>query len=172
LAAPQGNRSCWKQKEIPMSFVVSALPVAQFQPLFALSDAELAERGVIRRLVEGRGAPCRVTLQDAAVGETVLLMNYEHQPADTPFRSQHAIFVREGASDTAFAPGDVPPAFAARKFMSLRAFDEAGMMVDADLVPTAELDSAIPRLLTDPTVAYLHAHYAGAGCYAARIDRA
>ena len=26
--------------------------------------------------------------------------------------------------------------------------------------------------LADPQVAYLHAHYAGAGCYAARIERA
>lgn len=155
-----------------MSFVVSALPVAQFQPLFALSDAELAERGVIRRVVDGPGSPCRVTLADAEPGETILLLNYEHQPADTPFRSRHAIFVREGAADTAFQPREIPPAFAARKFMSLRAFDKIGMMVDADLVPTTELDAAIPRLLGDPQVAHLHAHYAGAGCYAARIDRA
>ena len=154
-----------------MSFVVSALPVAQFQPLFALSDAALAEQGIVRRTVEGPGSPCRVTLADAEVGETVLLMNYEHQPAETPFRSRHAIFVREGVADTAFAPGEIPPAFSARKFLSLRAFDAAGMMVDADVVPTPELSDAIPRLLADPQVAYLHAHYAGAGCYAARIDR-
>jgi len=155
-----------------MSFVVSALPVAPFQPLFALSDAELAERGIVRRKVDGPGSPCRVTLEDAPVGETVLLLNYEHQPADTPFRSRHAIFVRQAAQDTAFAPGEIPPAFAARQFLSLRAFDETGMMVDADLAPTAELDGAIERLLANPAVAYLHAHYAGAGCYAARIERA
>jgi hypothetical protein len=154
-----------------MSFVVSALPVAPFQPLFTLSDAELADRGIVRRTVDGPGSPCRVTLADAEVGETVLLLNYEHQPADTPFRSRHAIFVRETAADTAFAPGEIPPAFSARKFLSLRAFDASGMMVDADLVATAELDGAIPRLLADPQVAYLHAHYAGAGCYAARIER-
>lgn len=155
-----------------MSFVVSALPVAQFQPLFALSSAELAQRGILRQTVEGPGAPCRVTLVDAEIGESVLLLNYEHQPADTPFRSRHAIFVRETATDTTFAPGEIPPAFRARKFLSLRAFDAAGMMVDADLVPTAELENAAPRLLADPKVAYVHAHYAGAGCYAARIDRA
>jgi len=155
-----------------MSFVVSALPVAPFRPLFALSDAELAERGIVRRKVDGPGSPCRVTLEDAPVGETVLLLNYEHQPADTPFRSRHAIFVRQAAQDTAFAPGEIPPAFAARQFLSLRAFDESGMMVDADLTPTAELDGAIERLLANPAVAYLHAHYAGAGCYAARIERA
>ena len=30
----------------------------------------------------------------------------------------------------------------------------------------------IERMLADPGVAYLHAHYAKPGCYAARIDRA
>ena len=155
-----------------MPFVVSALPASQFEPLFALSDAELAARGVVRRQADGPGSPCRVTLEDAHAGETVLLLNYEHQPADTPFRSRHAIFVREGARDTAFAPGEIPPAFSARRFLSLRAFDEAGMMVDADLVPTVELEAAIERLLANREAAYLHAHYAGAGCYAARIDRA
>ncbi|TAJ69526.1 MAG: DUF1203 domain-containing protein [Phenylobacterium sp.] len=155
-----------------MSFVVSALPVAPFQPLFTLSDTELAGRGILRRTVDGPGAPCRVTLADAEPGESVLLLNYEHQPAETPFRSRHAIFVRENAADTSFAPGELPPVFRARKFLSLRAFDASGMMIDADLVPTPELEAAIPRLLADPQVAYLHAHYAGAGCYAARIERA
>jgi len=154
-----------------MSFVVAPLSVEPFAPLFGLPDAELAARGVLRRTVDGPGSPCRVSLQDAEPGETVLLMNYEHQPADTPFRSRHAIFIREGVTDTAFAPGQIPPAFAARKFLSLRAFDDTGMMIDADIVPTAELSDAIPRLLADPKVTYLHAHYAGAGCYAARIDR-
>ncbi|MBU1376649.1 MAG: DUF1203 domain-containing protein [Alphaproteobacteria bacterium] len=154
-----------------MSFVVSALPMAPFRPLFDLSDAELTQRGIVRRTVEGPGAPCRVTLQDAEPGETVLLLNYEHQPADTPFRSRHAIFVRKDAADTTFAPGEIPPAFSARQFLSLRAFDEAGMMIDADLVPTIDLETAIPRLLADSQVAYLHAHYPGAGCFAARIDR-
>lgn len=156
-----------------MSFVVSALPVEPFRPLFGLSDEALAARGVQRRRVEHPvGAPCRVTLVDAALGETVLLMNYEHQPADTPFRSRHAIFVREGASDARFEPGELPPVFRNRSHLSLRAFDDGGMMIDAELATTAELPDAIERLLANPATAYLHAHYAGAGCYAARIDRA
>lgn len=155
-----------------MSFVVSALPAADFQPLFGLTDDALAERGIVRRTVDGPGSPCRITLEDARPGETVLLMNYEHQPADTPFRARHAIFVREGAGDRRFAPGELPPAFMARKFLSLRAFDDGGMMIDADITPTTELPEVIDRLLANPAAAYLHAHYAGAGCFAARIDRA
>ncbi len=154
-----------------MSFVVSALPAAEFAPLFGLPEDALAARGVVRRTVSEPGSPCRLTLEDAPAGETVLLLNYEHQPADTPFRARHAIFVREGAATRSFAPGEIPPAFAARKFLSLRAFNASGMMVDADLSETADLPAAIERMLGDGDVAYLHAHYAGAGCYAARIDR-
>ena len=155
-----------------MTFVVSALSSAPFAPLFGLSKEALAALGVLRRAVEGPGSPCRLTLQDAEPGETVLLLNYEHQPADTPYRSRHAIFVREGAETRTFLPGEIPPAFAARKFLSLRAFDADGMMVGADISLTAELPETITRLMDLPGAAYIHAHYAGAGCYAGRIDRA
>jgi hypothetical protein len=155
-----------------MSFIVTGLPAEPFQPLFGLSDAELAERGVIRRQVDTKpGFPCRITLEDAEPGETVLLLNYLHQPADTPFRASHAIFVREADHRTTRTVDKVPPAILARQHISLRAFDDAGMMVDADVAPGVALEPVIERLLGRPDVAYLHAHYAGMGCYAARIDR-
>lgn len=156
-----------------MSFVITGLPVEEFRPLFGLSDAELAERGIHRRTADAdQGFPCRLTLADAKAGDTLLLLNYEHQPADTPFRSRHAIFVNEAASETARYVDEVAPALAARQWISLRAFDEAGMMLDAEVAPGADLKPAIERLLGQADVAYLHAHYAGMGCYAARIDRA
>ena len=155
-----------------MSFVVSALPAEPFAPLFALSDEDLAARGAMRRTVDSKpGFPCRVTLEDAEPGETVLLLNYEHQPADTPFRASHAIYVREGGPEAELAEDEVPQLFRHR-IMSLRAFSEAGMMLAAEVAPGAELEPAVERLLAKPDVAYLHAHYAGMGCYAARIDRA
>ena len=154
-----------------MSFVISPLPVEPFQALFGLSDEALAEKGVHRRTVDGPGFPCRLTLEDAPLGETVLLLNYVHQPADTPFRASHAIFVREHAAPVQPAVDEVPPALAVRKHISLRAFDAEGMMLDADIAPGDDLPPVIERLLGEPGVAYLHAHYAGMGCYAARIDR-
>src|SRR5262249_35423001 len=144
---------------------ITGLPVAPFQPLFGLSDAELAERRMERRMVDGPGFPCRVTLEDAPVGETVLLLNYEHQPADTPFRASHAIFVREGDHPTRRDVDSIPPALAVRPHISLRAFTDEGMMVDATVAPGAELTPAIEQLLAREDVAYLHAHYAGMGCY-------
>jgi hypothetical protein len=155
-----------------MSFIVSALSAAPFRPLFGLSDEALAERGAIRRTVDAKpGFPCRVSLEDAEPGETVLLLNYEHQSADTPFRASHAIYVREDAAEAELADGEVPQLFRHR-VMSLRAFSEGGMMLAAEVAPGAELEPAVERLLAKPDVAYLHAHYAGMGCSAARIDRA
>jgi hypothetical protein len=46
------------------------------------------------------------------------------------------------------------------------------MLRDADVVEGAAAAPVIARMLANPGVAYLHAHYAKPGCYAARIDRA
>lgn len=155
-----------------MSFKITGLPVDEFRPLFGLSDDELAARGVVRHTATTPiGFPCRITLQDAAVGQTLLLLNYEHQSADTPYRSSHAIFVSEAAQETAVVFDVLPQCLAVRPHISLRAFDAAGMMTAAELSPGAELAPVIERLLADPQVAYLHAHNAGRGCFAARIDR-
>jgi hypothetical protein len=155
-----------------MPFRVTALPAAPFAPLFPLSDAELLRRGVVRRVADrAPGFPCRVSLRDAEPGETVLLLHYEHQPAATPYRAGHAIYVREGTEEARPAPGEVPEVLRLR-LLSVRAFDGAGMMTDADVVDGRALEPVVERLLADPAVAYLHVHNARPGCYAARIDRA
>ena len=156
-----------------MSFVVSGLPIEPFRPLFGLPDAALAAQGAIRYAVDRPvGFPCRITLEDARPGDTVLLLNYEHQPAETPYRSAHAIFVCEQATETRRAVDEIPPALAVRPAISLRAFDAAGMMVDAEIRPGSDLVPVIERMFAENAVAYIHAHNAGRGCYAARIDRA
>ncbi|MCR5879923.1 DUF1203 domain-containing protein [Phenylobacterium sp. J367] len=155
-----------------MAYVVTGLPLEDFRPLFGLPDEDLAARGVRRYAVDAPvGFPCRITLADARPGETVLLLNYEHQSADTPYRSRHAIFVSERASETARYLDEIPPCLAVRPMISLRAFDAAGMMVDAALAPGSALEPEIRRLLDRPDTAYIHAHNAGRGCYAARIER-
>jgi hypothetical protein len=155
-----------------MSFRITGLSPEPFRHLYGLSDADLARQGACRIAVDhAPGYPDRIEVRDAEPGESVLLVNYTHQPADTPFRSSYAIYVREGA-DTAYdAVGEVPTAIRGR-VISLRAFDDDGMLIDADLADGADLAPLIARMLADPRAAYLHAHYAKPGCYAARIDRA
>ena len=155
-----------------MSFTVSSLPIEPFAPLFVLDDAALAQRGMLRVTADAPFAfPCRVTLDDAAPGETLILLNHEHQAADSPFRSRYAIYVREAAQGPASTTDALPPALR-RRLLSLRGFDAAGMLLDADVVEGATAAPVIERMLENPAVAYLHAHYAKPGCYAARIDRA
>ena len=100
----------------------------------------------------------------------MLLLNFEHLPVATPYRASHAIFVREGADAPAVFE-DVVPDVLARRLLSVRAFDAAGMMTDADVIDGTDLAPLIERMFADPAVAYLHAHNAKRGCFAARIDR-
>lgn len=151
---------------------VQALAREPFAPLFAMSDAELASRGAVRRVADAQpGFPCRVSLVDAEPGETVILAHFEHQPAHSPFRASHAIYVRQDAEQALPSPGEVPKLLRLRT-ISLRGFDAAGMMIDADLVEGPALENAAERMLADPAVRYLHAHFAKPGCFACRIDRA
>jgi hypothetical protein len=153
-----------------MNFTVHGLSPEPFRSLYGLSDIELAARRARRVVVNGSGFPERIEMRDAQAGETLLLVNFEHQSADTPYRSSHAIYVREGATET--WSGDHLPEVMRKRLLSLRAFSADGSMVDADVVEGREAEPVIERLLGDDRVAYLHAHYAKPGCYAARIDRA
>ncbi len=154
-----------------MAYAVTSLPAEPFAPLFSMDDEALAAHGA-RRVVADiwAGFPCRVSLDDAQPGETLILVNYEHQPAPTPFRASHAVFVREGVEPVSTVD-EMPPALR-RRLLSLRAFDGNDMMVAADITEGAAADALIATMFEDPKIAYLHAHYAKWGCYAARIDRA
>ena len=155
-----------------MTYRISGLAPTHFQHLLGLSDAALAEHGACRVVADSHpGFPDRVTLRDAAIGERLLLLNYTHQPAANPYRASHAIYVLEDAREAYDRVGEIPQVMRSRP-MSLRAFDAQDVMVDAELAQGAELEGVIERLLGDPRVRYLQAHYARRGCYAARIERA
>lgn len=154
-----------------MGFQISALSVDEFSYLFDQDDEVLSKNGVQRVVADSNfGFPCRVSLQDADVGESLLLMNYEHQPARTPFRASHAIFVRERASQARPAANEIPELLR-KRLLSVRAFDRSGMMVDADVVDGQQLQTLIERLFAIDSADYLHIHNAGPGCYAASVRR-
>jgi hypothetical protein len=153
-----------------MSFRVKGLDPAPFLPIFALSEADLAARGAERVCVsEKPGAPCRITLDDAEIGETVMLLSHAHQPHATPYHQHGPIFVREAKKR--FDGIDVIPPALARRMLSLRGFDANHMMIEADLVDGSEAHALITRFLANPAVSYIHAHYARRGCFAALVER-
>jgi hypothetical protein len=154
-----------------MAYRIEGLDPAPFAPLFGLDDAALAERGAIRMTADARpGFPCRITLEDAEPGETLLLLNHVSLDAATPYRASHAIFVREGAGRAAVHVDEVPPVLAGRT-LSLRGFDAEGMMQGAMLALPGEADARIRELLGQPDIVSIHAHNAIRGCFAARIER-
>ena len=155
-----------------MTYRISGLEPFNYSHLFGLNEAELAERGAVRMTADARPSfPCRITLDDAEIGETLLLVNHCSHDGDNPYRATHAIFINEGATEAAVYADEIPPALQ-RRILSLRAFDEAGMMTDAALAQPGEADAVIRRLLADPAVDHIDAHNAIRGCFAARVERA
>ena len=155
-----------------MSFRVTGLSPKPFRHLFGLNDDELARLGARRYIADkSPGFPDRIAMRDVEIGERVLLLNHVCQPAETPYRATHAIFIHEGAEESYDRVDEVPEVMRIRP-MSLRAYDSDGMMIDADLAEGEAVEPLIHRLLANPNVAYIHAHNAKRGCYSGKIERA
>jgi len=153
-----------------MTYRITGLDPAPFKPLFGLSDGELEKRGVVRMSVTDPTFPCRVSLTDREIGETVLLLNHLSHDVANPYRANHAIFVTEVDQEPAEFVDQVPPVFEKRT-LSLRGFDTAGMMADATLAEPGGADAAIRRLFANPEIRTIHAHNAARGCFSAKIER-
>ncbi len=155
-----------------MTYTLRGLEPALFQPLFELDDASLAARGMRRMRADTPvGYPCRISLEDAPVGEEVLLLPFVHQDSRSPYRASGPIFVRRNIREPRRIVGELPPYLALRP-LSVRAYDAADDMLDADIVDGAEAAPLIERYLARDGVRYLHLHFARRGCYACRVDRA
>lgn len=154
-----------------MTYRVTGLDPATFSPFFEMNDDEL-DRNNARRVVAGadKGWPCRVTLEDATAGESLILLHHVSHDVATPYRSAYAIYVREAGREPADFVDQTPPVFEGRP-MAFRAFDEAGMLLNAALALPGQADARIRELLDDERIAYIHAHNAAHGCFSARIDR-
>jgi hypothetical protein len=153
------------------NFRIVGLSGAQFEPLFSLDDDELAQKGARRLVVEAKpGFPCRVSLQDAEIGERIILAPFVHHDVESPYRASGAIFVREAAKEIELAQGEIPQVVTSR-VMSVRAYSDEGMMVNAAVTPGKELKSQIEKFFGDAEISYLHLHNAGAGCYSCRVER-
>jgi Protein of unknown function (DUF1203) len=155
-----------------MTYQITGLEPNQFAHLVGLSDEQLAAHGAVRMTANGQPSfPCRVQLDDAQAGETLLLVNHVSHEGNNPYRASHAIFVSETAREAAVYEDEIPPALE-RRILSLRAFDKDGMMVDAALAQPGEADGVVRRLLANEAVDHIDAHNAIRGCFAARVERA
>lgn len=154
-----------------MTYRIQGLDPDQFVPLFAMSDAELQAQGAVRRTADAKpGYPCRITLEDAEPGETLILVNHVSHDVETPYRSSFAIFIREGAEAPATYVDTVPPVMAGRP-LGLRGFDGDGILRAALLAMPGEADAKLRTLFERPEIAAIHVHNAAHGCFVAVAER-
>jgi hypothetical protein len=153
-----------------MAYRIRGLRRRQFEALFAAGDEELRQRGARRVIADGPGYPCRVSLEEAAQGERLILTNFVSHDVAGPFRTAYAIYVREGAAEGPDYADAVPPLLD-RRTLGLRGFNAAGMLKGALLAAPGEADVRIRQLLADPDIASIHAHNAAHGCFLARVER-
>ena len=153
-----------------MTYMIRGLSPEPFAPYFDLDEVQLTARNARRvTATADRGFPCRISLEDARAGEELILLHHTSHDVATPYRSAYAIYVRPGVEAATYR-GETPPVFEGRP-LALRAFDAAGMLQTARLAAPGEADTAIRDLFADDGIAYIHAHNAAYGCFAARIER-
>ena len=153
-----------------MTYRITGIDPTPYRHLFGKSDEELARRGIVRMTVDSPTYPCRVSLTDRAIGETVLLLNHVSHDVANPYRASHAIFVAEAEQEAAEYIDEAPPVFE-KRILSLRGFDKDGMMAEALQTQPGEADAGIRKLFANPVIETIHAHNATRGCFSARIER-
>jgi hypothetical protein len=154
-----------------MTYRIEGLPPGRFEDLIGLSDDALARRGARRvRATSRPGFPCRIGLEDAEVGESMILLNFASHDVPTPFRTTYGIYVREKPAPSPQFVDRIPPVFEGRT-LGLRGFDADGMLRDALLALPGEADSRIRALFEQPEIASIHAHNAVYGCFLAKVER-
>jgi hypothetical protein len=153
------------------SFQLVAINSQPFEHLFDLSDDQLKAMGVMRCFAtENPGFPCRVSLEDADVGEELLLIPYEHHPVLSPYRASGPIFIRRGVKPKYLPVGEVPD-YVTRRLISVRAYNGEHMMVTATVCEGIAVAAEIERIFADSKVAYIQLHNAKQGCFSCQVNR-
>ncbi|MCU7373782.1 DUF1203 domain-containing protein [Paucibacter sp. O1-1] len=164
VPAPHGA-----EERTPGGFVVLGLSPEPFAPLFKMTAEELASRDIDTHIADD-DVPCRISLSAPAAGTRVLLINYHHLDAKSPYASAGPIFISEEAGSQGRYLNFLPPVLASR-LLSTRAYDEADRMLDAQVCEGSAAAPIISAMLDVPDVHYLHLHFAKRGCFAARVIR-
>ncbi|HWT11772.1 MAG TPA: DUF1203 domain-containing protein [Allosphingosinicella sp.] len=153
-----------------MAYRIEGLAPDAFESLFSMTEGELAARHARRVTADSPfGFPCRVSLEDAAPGDELVLVNHVSNDVPTPFRTAYAIYVRKGARPACFT--DEAPACLDSRALGLRGFDSEGMLRGGLLAMPGEADSRIRELFERADIDTIHAHSAAYGCFLARIER-
>lgn len=153
-----------------LNFTISAIENI-YNHLFSLDETDLFAQGGIRMIVdEMPGTPCRVSLEDAEVGEEVILFPYQHHNTQSPYQASGPIFIRKDAKSPTLKENEIPKMLRHR-LLSLRVYDVNGMMIDATTTQGENLKNEIEVIFNNLEANFIHVHNAGPGCYNCRVDR-
>lgn len=154
-----------------MKYRISGLRAEQFTHLFGRSDGYLKRYGAVRQIVTSYpGYPDRISLCDIPIGETALLINHIYQPADTPYRGSHAIYIWEGCTEQGIYINELPEVMNGR-VLSLRAYNEKHFLIKSEICEGQSVEKLIEIFFADPQISYIQIHNAKQGCYACLAER-
>ncbi len=152
-------------------FQIIAADKNNFEQLFNLTSEELAKLGAIRKIADQHpGYPCRVSLQDAAAGEEVILTTFAHHAVASPYQSSGPVYIRKNAETAKLAINEIPSMLLHRQ-LSVRAYNAGAIMISSRVTDGHKLKEVIQDCFTDAEVDYLHIHNAGPGCYNCAVQR-
>ena len=153
-------------------FQILSLAGKLFSSYFKKSTEELQNLGAYLFLSdESPCYPCRVSLEDAKVGERVLALEYTHHAVQSPYRSSGPIFVRENANESKLGRNELPDMLNHR-FLSVRGYSDRGIMIEAETTPGSHLKTALIQQFQNKHVEYIHIHNASPGCFNCTAVRA
>lgn len=68
-----------------IQFQIQAIQGDKFNHFFNLTSEELKDIKAVKMIVDEKpGFPCRVSLEDANIGEEVILFPFEHHKVESP----------------------------------------------------------------------------------------
>lgn len=142
-----------------------------FNHLFDLTKEELTAKGMQKIIADEKpGYPCRASLEDANIGEEILLFPFTHHKTNSPYRSSGPIFIRKNAPKPNLAINEIPKMLIHRS-LSLRVYDNNGIMIDACITEGEFLETVIKQIFNNNNAVYIQIHNANRGCYNCQVNR-
>jgi hypothetical protein len=142
-----------------------------FNQLFNLSDEVLEEMSILKMIVDEKpGYPCRVTLEDAEIGEEVLLLSFEYHETQSPYKASGPIFIRKNSEKVSLKENEIPEMLFQRQ-QTLRMYDNNGIMIDAKSPKSINIRKEIELGFSNINVSYIQIHNTNPGCYNCQVNR-
>ncbi|HHC78374.1 MAG TPA: DUF1203 domain-containing protein [Flavobacteriia bacterium] len=152
------------------NFKISAIK-NKYNHLFGLNEKELNSKGIIKIIVDKKpGFPCRVTLEDAEIGEEVLLLPYKYHKTESPYQASGPIFIRKNATMVNLEINEIPEMLF-KRLQSLRVYDKNGMMIEAKTLEGKDIRNEIKVIFSNEMASYIQIHNANPGCYNCQVNR-